>query len=265
MEIDSTINLRIYRSSLARQLLFSLGAIILLMKLEQFKNNPTFHQINCRESRDGSIDLRQANGVNKYKPDIILLEYPVIGEYPDFPFNKYAARDKPKELVDKRTRDFPPEVLKTDPWVVADTYMWREIAKQWSGGNQIYVYPTDGPHELISEWREVWEHMYPQATHNWVWWVQIYLREKLMASHIKWVLDKHKDINKPVVNVYLQSFHWKHVKFLLSNPSPDEIWGYYFGRFANDITRDTITFHIKKLNLVFYKYWQRYSDFKDLS
>lgn len=228
-----------------------------------FPNNAVFHQINCAETRDGSLDLRQAKGIAKYKPDIVLLEYPTMGSHPGFELNEYGPLSKPAALVAKRTREFPPEVLKTDPWAAADVYMWREIAACWAAGHQIYVYPTDGPHELLSEWREVWEHMYPQATKNWVWWVQIYLRERLMANHILWVMDKHANLSKPVVNVYLQAFHWRHVRFLLSNPTPDEIWKYYFERFSDDITREQITGSIKKLNRVFYTYWQQFGDFAE--
>ena len=227
-----------------------------------FPNHPVFHQVNCTESRDGSLDYRQTEAVKRYQPDIILLEYPVMGDRPEFPLNEFAALEKPADLVAKRTQDFPAEILKVDPWAAADTAMWREIAKSWSEGHQIYIYPTDGPHELLSEWREVWEHMYPQATHNWVWWVQIYLRERLMANHISWVMSKHADMQKPIVNVYLQSFHWKHVKFLLGNPSKDEIYDYYFKRFAQEITLAEIPEHIEKLNPIFYKYWQKYSDFR---
>ena len=224
-------------------------------------NKPIFHQINCRESRDGSLDLRQAQGIDRYKPDIILLEYPSNEKTPSFELNDYPALKKPEELVRARTKEFPEDILKKDPWVAADTYMWKEIANLWASGKQVYVYPTDGPSELLSEWRDVWEHMYPQATKNWVWWVQIYLRERLMANNIEWVLNKHSDIERPIINVYLQYFHWKHVKFLLDNPSVDEIWDYYFSRFVADIDRNDIDGRIQKLNPLFYDYWQKYSDF----
>ncbi len=234
------------------------------MKQFKFTNKPVFHQINCTESRDGSLDLRQSEGIVKYRPDIVLLEYPSWHDTPYFELNNYPPKGKPAKLVQIRLQEFPPEVLKTDPWAAADTYMWREIAKLWSEGKQIYVYPTDGPGELLSEWRDVWEHLYPQATKNWVWWVQIYLRERLMANNIKWVMNKHVDIPRPVINVYLQYFHWKHVKFLLTEPSVDEIWDYYFSHFVADVGRDDIGPRIKKLNSLFYRYWQKYGDFADI-
>lgn len=225
------------------------------------KNSPVFHQVNCIESRDGTLDLRQAEAIGKYKPDIIILEYPTEGSVPEFPLNDYLPTEKPADLVAERTKEFSEKILKANPWVAADTIMWREVVKAWNQGKQIYAYPTDGPYELISEWREVWDHMYPQAIHNWVWWVPIYLRERLMANHISWILHKHAEINKPVINVYLQSFHWKHVQFLLSDPTKNEIWNYYFGKFKSEISQKEMPITLKRLNPVFYKYWQKYSDF----
>lgn len=225
-----------------------------------FSNKPKFKQINCNESRGAGLDLRQAEAILTYRPDIVLLEYPCNSEPPDMPFNAFAPMDKPEAMVAKRTAEFPAEVLKRDPWVVADTAMWRNVAQLWSEGHQVLAYPTDGPSELTSEWREVWDHMYPQATKNWVWWVRIYLRERLMANHVRYVLNKHSDMAKPMVMVYLESFHWKHVKFLLSEPSQQEIWEYYFGRFP-EVDQSSIANRIKALNPMFYKYWQEYSDF----
>ena len=74
--------------------------------------------------------------------------------------------------------------------------------------------------------------MYPCATKNWLWWVQIYLRERIMANHISFIVKKYKIKNNQKVLIFLQSFHWGHVKFLLDNPSKKEIWNYYFGKFS---------------------------------
>ena len=230
------------------------------MTKKLFSNNPKIIQVDCKESKE--LDLSQANAILEYRPDIILLEYPNNEKYPDMQLNKFGPNDKPKNMVDKRTADFPSEVLKIHPWVVADTYMWRNIAELWVNGHQVLTYPTDGPSELTSEWLEVWNHMYPQATKNWVWWVQIYLRERLMANNIDYIMHKHSNIENPTVLVFLQGFHWKHVKFLLSKPRVNEIWEYYFGKFSNEINMADIAEKIKKLNPVFYRYWKKYSDFK---
>lgn len=232
----------------------------MINKVPTFSNKPKFKQINCTESRGSGLDLRQAEAILTYRPDIVLLEYPCNSEPPDMPFNAFAPRDKPDAMVHERIKDFPAEVLEKDSWVAADSVMWRNIAQLWSEGHQVLTYPTDGPSELTSEWREVWDNMYPQATKNWVWWVQIYLRERLMAHHIRYVLDKHSDMQKPTVMVYLERFHWIHVKFLLSEPSRQDIWDYYFGRFR-EVDQTSIADRIGALNPVFYRYWQEYSDF----
>ena len=222
-------------------------------------STPIFKQINCTES--DKLDLRQAEAVLRYKPDIILLEYPCNSEPPDTPLNHYEALKKPKELVAERTKAFSDEVLRKHPWAAADTQMWQNVAQLWSEGHQVLAYPTDAPSELTSEWWEVWNHMYPAATKNWVWWVPIYLRERLMANHIRYIMDRHADLPKPMVLVFLQRFHWIHVQFLLNDPDENEIWEYYFGRFNNEVDKASIARRIQALNPVFYKYWQQFSDF----
>jgi hypothetical protein len=226
-----------------------------------FSNQPIFHQVNCEERRNGILDLSQTEAVLRYRPDIILLEYPTNQEPPNYEFNDYPPLEIPKELVEKRTREFPPELLKADPYVAADTLMWRNVAKLWSENHTLYAYPTDGPSELLGEWGEVWAHMYPQATHNWVWWVQIYLREVYMSEHIRYVMEKHRDLQQPTVCVFIQSFHWHHALFQIAHPTPDEIWHYYFGKFEHEVSREDIGGRIKKLNSVFYKHWQLKSHF----
>lgn len=139
--------------------------------------------------------------------------------------------------------------------------MWRNIAALWKEDHQVYVYPTDGPSKLTAEWLEVWNHMYPCAKKNWLWWVQIYLRERFMANHISYVIRQHQNLEKPIILVYLQRFHWQHVKFLLTKPSKREIWDYYFGGFR-EIDRKSISRRIKDLNPVFYKYWSTMGDFR---
>lgn len=219
---------------------------------------PKYIQFNCVESK--ALDLRQAKAILKHKPDIVILEYPNNKKTPDWEFNKYPALKKPKKLVSDRIKEFPPEVLKVHPWAKADTIMWRNIAGLWEKGHQIFVYSVDAPNELTKEWLDVWRGAYPCIQKNWVWWVQIYLREKMMAQHIKWILKNYKEKEDPTVLVFLQNFHWQHVKFLLTSPAKKEIWAYYFGRFS-EIDKKTIGARIKSLNKVFYKYWKSVSDF----
>lgn len=219
---------------------------------------PKYIQVDCRET--STLDLRQAKAVLKYKPDIIILEYPNNGQTPDMEFNKYDALKKPKKMVEDRLKEFPEAVLKIHPWARADTVMWENIASLWNSGHQVLVYAVDAPNELTREWLEVWHHTYPCVKKNWIWWVQIYLRERKMANNVRWVLDHYQGKRCPTILIFLQSFHWDHVQFLLGNPTKDEIWSYYFGKFP-EIDRYNIAKKIKKLNPVFYKYWKKLSDF----
>ncbi len=163
-------------------------------------------------------------------------------------------------MIKKRFREFSNEVLKIHPWAKADTIMWKNIVSLWDEGHQVLIYSVDAPSELTTEWLEVWSHMYPCAKKNWFWWVQIYLREKIMTRDIQWILDNYKEKKEPKILVFLQSFHWDHVKFLLNNPTKDRIWNYYFGNFP-EIDKQSVGDKIKNLNKVFYKYWNEISDF----
>ena len=52
-----------------------------------------------------------------------------------------------------------------------------------------------------------------------------------MEKNVEWALQDCT-IKKPTVLIFLQSFHWEHVKFLVKKPNKDEIWDYYFGKFS---------------------------------
>lgn len=194
------------------------------LKVETLK--PKFIQIDCRETKN--IDLRQAKAVLKYRPDIIILEYPSGKGGPDTIFNKYRPENKPIEKLPK----FSKETLLVNPWVKSDIVMWKNIVHLWKKEKrQVMVYQTDAPTELVKEWFFVLENMYPCALKNWLWWTRIYLRECYMAQNISWILSNYRINKNPTILIFLQSFHWEHVKFLLGNPSAKQIWNYYFGRF----------------------------------
>ncbi len=212
---------------------------------------PKYIQVNLPETE--KLNLDQAEAVSKYRPDIILLEYPNNEKTPDTIYNQYSVINKPFDQIEKQKEGLK-EILPVHPWAQADIAMWDNIAKLWQTGQECLVYRTDGPSELTSEWLLVWKNMYPCATKNWLWWVQIYLREKYMAKNISWIPTNYKIKSDPTVLVFLQSFHWRHVKFLLKNPRPEEEWKYYFGKFEG-VTPELVTGTIKKLNPVFYKYW----------
>lgn len=205
-------------------------------------------------------DYRQADCVLKYRPDIIIFES-AYNKTPDTIYNKYNCQSKPLKLVrnyQKRLKEKSMEPGLGD--AISDIKLWDNITKLWEEGHNVLLYNTDGPDELRREFFEVWKYMYPCALKNWLWWVRIYLREKYMARHIKWILDKNDGKENLIVAIFLQSFHWKHVQFLLENPSKEQVWRYYFAKFK-EIDRGNITAKIKKENKVFYKYWEKISEF----
>jgi len=219
---------------------------------------PKYFQFNCKETDE--LDLRQANAALEYKPDIIILEYPNNHKTPGLEFNKYDALKKPKSLVKNKLKGLPNKVLKIHPWAKADQVMWQNIANLWKKDHQVLMYAVDAPSELTKEWLDVWRGTYPCAKKNWVWWLHIYLRERIMANNIQWILKNYKGKENPIILIFLQSFHWDHVKFLLKKPSKKEIWDYYFDKFP-EVNKNNIAVKIKSLNKIFYKYWKKISDF----
>jgi len=216
-----------------------------------------FIQVDCKE--EDKIDLRQAGSVIKHKPDIILLEYPLEGRTSDTTYNKYGPKNKPWNILEEQIKRLKKHSANT-PWIRSDILVWKNIKKLWKSGHEVKVYRIDAPRELVNEWSEVWKNMYPCAEKNWLWWVRIYLREKYMAKNVERMLSKYKQKVNPTVLVFLQSFHWRHVRFLLENPSKNEIWKYYFGDFS-EVNPPNISEKIKSNNKVFYKHWKKISDF----
>lgn len=217
-----------------------------------------YEEINYRKWK--KPDYRQAKYVLKYRPDIIVFESP-MRKTPSLDYNKYSCEKKPYNLVKNYQKQLK-KVAKIPGLgdALSDVPLWENIMKLWKENNNVLVYNIDGPHDLRKEFFEVWKYMYPCALKNWLWWVRIYLREKYMAQNMKWVLEKNKKMDKATIAIFLQSWHWRHVKFLMTNPSKKQIWDYYFGRFK-EVTPKNITAKIKKLNKVFYKHWQKVSDF----
>lgn len=222
-------------------------------------------QVNCSEEINtpnwSGPDYRRAHYVLKYKPDIIIFESANDSKNPDTIFNKYDCQHKPVKLVHELQKR-----LKRDSNIpgtgdaLSEIPVWGNIMKLWKEGHNVLLYNVDGSTELRKEFFEVWKYMYPCATKNWLWWVRIYLREKYMAKNIKWIIEKNKKREKLTIAIFLESFHWQHVKFLLKNPSKEKIWQYYFGK-LKEVNRKDISKKIKKQNTVFYKYWNKIADF----
>ena len=205
-------------------------------------------------------DYRQAEYVLKYKPDIIIFESPA-DKTPDTIYNKYSCDKKPLDLIRKyRNRLIESSKVPGNGDALSDARLFDNVVKLWKTGHDVLLYNIDGPSELRREFFEVWKYMYPSALKNWLWWVRIYLREKYMTKNLKWVLEKNKDKESVTIAIFLQGWHWRHIKFLLSNPSRKEVWKYYFSRFK-EVDEKDIGEKIKKENKVFYKYWLRMSDF----
>ncbi len=198
-------------------------------------------QVNCRE--DKYIDKRQAKAVLKYKPDIILLEYLTTS-------GSYEQRTKSPKITK--------EILLKNPWVRSDKYMWTNIVKIRRENHHTILYAVDGPYDLVNE-ANVYQcnNKNPNKTTNLFWWIRIYLRERFMAENIKKILKNHKDKKSLTILVFLQKFHWQHVKFLLSRPAKNKIWKFYFGRFR-DLKSPDVSIKIKKESPILYKYWKKY-------
>lgn len=205
-------------------------------------------------------DYRQAECVLKFRPDIVIKESP-MDKTPDTIYNKFSCKDKPFNLVAEHRK----YLIKNSKVVgngdaLSDVKLIDNIASLWKEGHDVLIYNVDAPNVFRKEFFEVWKYMYPSALKNWLWWVRIYIREKYMAKNIAWILEKHKDKEKVTIAIFLQNWHWRHVKFLMGNPTKNEIWKYYFARFK-EVNQKNITEKIKKENKVFYKYWMKMSDF----
>lgn len=218
---------------------------------------PRFIQINCRES--GRVDLRQAQAVLKYKPDIILFEYPNDQKSLGYSVNQFEPKNKPLHDIRQLQKSLR-MASKNDGWVSSDIQVFENIISVWKQGHQILLYNVDAPFDLVSEWNQVWKNMYPSALRNWLWWVRIFLRELYMTQNIHHILKNLQLGENPTILVFLQSFHWKHVQFLLSNPTRKQIWNYYFGSFP--YFRQSNAYNIISMeNKLFARHWKKMSPF----
>lgn len=151
------------------------------------------------------------------------------------------------------------ESSKKVPWSISDIQMYENTLEIFRKGHKVKIYNVDAPSELLKEtitnkWN-LMEKPRRRGSHL-LWWVYIYLREKMMSKNIKPLLKE----NDQTILIFLQKFHWLNVKFLLSNPTEDDIWDYYFGKFKK-IDKQNISEIIKEKNKILYKYWLRHSDF----
>ena len=215
-----------------------------------------FIQANCAEGK--KADLRQAAAVKKYKPDIIFFEMPSFGGNPSSPFNRYGIKKKPFAEIEKIKEGLRKEAKKT-PYALSDVFVWENIVSLWQAGHNIFLFNIDAPRELRREgWARHKSMPLSNAKQTWEFWAYVYVREMIMAHFMGQVLKKSFGKEKIVAAVFLQSFHWQHVKFLLKHPSKEKIWRYYFGRFKK-LTPATITRELKIEAPVLSQYWRKYN------
>lgn len=170
-----------------------------------------FIQASCLET--DKIDSRQAKAVLKHKPDIILFEYPQENKTPETIFNKYSPDKKPKKEVEKIIKMLK-KAGKKYPWILSDIKVFENIQKLWSERKQVYLYFIDAPRKITSYRLD--EHgkspkPFPKIKKYEWWWKQMSEREEYMKRHLKWVLKKHKNKDLKIL-VFLEKFHWLHVK-----------------------------------------------------
>lgn len=202
--------------------------------------------------------MRQSAAVKRYKPDIIFFEEPSSGGNPSSPFNRYSANKKPLADVKKIKAGLRKAAKKT-PYALSDVFVWENITSLWRAGHNVLVFNVDAPQELRHEGFERCKSVpLSNAKRTWEFWVYVYVRETIMAYYMEQILKKHFGMKKVVAAVFLQSFHWQHVKFLLRRPSKEKIWRYYFGRFPK-LTPATITRELKSKAPVLSRYWGRYN------
>lgn len=218
-------------------------------------------QFSCTEGN--KVDMRQANAVSRYRPDIIIFEAPCNKKTPDLIYNKFSPSKKPLNELMKDKIELR-KVSKKYLWVESDIYVYDNVASLWRGGHDVKMYNVDGPRELLRINLEGGVHWNPKpfcrGTH-FIWWVRIYLREKIMTKNIEYIFSKNKNMNGLTVLMFLQKFHWINVKFQLLKPSKEKMFNYYFGSFKG-LNPKNIGLIVKEENKELYKYWCKYSEFK---
>lgn len=202
--------------------------------------------------------MRQADAMLKYKPDIIFREAPSTEHGAILVFDHKGTIKEHGRIVKGEIKKLQ-KVSREVPWAASDIAVYENAHKLFKLGHRVKIYNVDAPSELLRETiKNKWNLMEKprrRGSHL-LWWVYIYLRERIMSRNMRpLIIDKNK-----TVLIFLQKFHWLNVSFLLSNPSKNDIWDYYFGRFEN-INKKNIKEILKDKNEVLYKYWMRNSDF----
>lgn len=215
------------------------------------KITPKFIQRDCVEG--DKIDLRQATAVLKYRPDIILFELPEGENGPDTIFNKYPCEKKPIKKVGEIIKKLN-GVAKKYPYAKSDVFVWENIKKLWADGINTQIYNIDTPDALRRQSSLFEIGGYPACRKDPLFWAYLFVRDNTMAKNAQEILNRYSGKQNPVVLVFLQSIHWKHVVFLLGKPSQKEIWKYYFGRFSK-LTPEMLLELVSKRSELLARYW----------
>jgi len=195
----------------------------------------------------------QAELIKKHKPDIVVFEIPYTHK---MPFNKYKADNKPLDEYRKMIA-YLKRNSKKYPQSQADLKIWENIYNLWREGKNTLVYNIDAPDE-IRDYHFNKNQKYNTVRNQWYFWVYLFIREMNMAKHMRPILEKIKSNQKVTIAIFLELNHWKHVKFLLSNPSRQQVWDYYFKRFP-ELSPKSIDENVKKFDKMYYKYWKKVS------
>ncbi len=219
---------------------------------------PRYVQRDCVEG--DKIDLRQADAVLKHKPDIIIFELPQSHNgKPGTIFNRYSCAHKPIEKVEAIIKG-KKHAAKKFPYAASDIAVWENIQRLWKQGVNVQIYNVDAPIKMRREYVAVEATGYPSVRKDWLFWVYLYLRDTYMARNIKHILDTYSLKSNPTILVCLQSIHWKHAQFLLTNPSSQKTWKYYFGKFPA-LTPSVVTSQVRRRNRVLGEYWKKLQHF----
>jgi hypothetical protein len=225
------------------------------------KINPRFIQRSCVEGN--KIDLRQADAVIKYQPDIIVFELPQDSKEPSKIFNRYSCKNKPVEKVDEIIKNLK-KASKKYPYAASDIIIWENIKKLWGQGINTQIYNIDAPTRVrrsFNLFKKPISAEYPAVRRDWLFWVYLYLREVHMTKNMQMILHKYPNNKNLTILVCVQSIHWDHTTFLLTNPSKKEIWKYYFGRFKELKPNKDIENKIKERSRILNYYWKKVQKF----
>lgn len=219
------------------------------------ESKPRLKLIHIDEPKHtAQTSLGKANAVLRYRPDIVLFEYPMRGKTPETVFNRYSPIKKPRrKLVGWKDSFRKKELLKIHPWLRGDIKVLESIEALWKEDHQVMLYSIDAPSELTQQM--IWA---GKDRDVWPCWVTNFTREQYMIRNLGYVEQKHQLEKNCKVLVLVADWHWENIKFLKTHPSEEKVWDRYFGQFKK-LTPGNIEDRIKDKNKILFKYWRKTS------